>query len=78
MMFNKRKLGSNNKHLAQIWCWWCWGAVSETKGRRPDEDDDGEDAPSAGGSEFTSLSLCAVIDDGPISIYHLLSGDHRF
>lgn len=52
------------------------GGGSETKGGRPGEDDDGEDAPSAGGSELTSLSLCAVIDDGPMSIYHLLSGDH--
>lgn len=51
---------------------------SETKGRRAGEDDDGVDAPSAGGSDFTSLSLCAAIDDGPITIYHLLSGDHSF
>lgn len=70
MMFNKGGLGVITNIWHRFGAGGVGGGVSETKGRRPGEDDDGEDAPSAGGSEFTSLSLCAVIDDAPISIDH--------
>lgn len=80
-------------HLAQIW--WCvcvcvWGVGGVSEAERPTLSGTKEtwwggwlggccSKPSAGGSGFPSLSLCAVIDDrwARISLYHLLCS-HMF